>query len=317
MSIFLAHNHKMLKSAGRYVGWVLDPRWIRPYTLRFEFSNPAYNPTTEDGWKTNYDNKPQWNTGITWTKVDGAQTNQWDCTYPYSNWTNLFHGMFEYYDEPETEVRIIDGNTTGVTNMSGLFSSCSAIKSCVTLDTSEVTAMDYMFAGCNNLTEVPMLNTSKVTNMTCMLLYTKISSCPLFDTSRVTTMSTMFRECENLVTIPQFNTSSLQYTSYMFEGCSSLTSIPRIDTSRVTNAYKMFEGCTALQTVPFLSTTRMTEVGRMFYGCINVASGALALYDQMSRQSTPPSSHSATFYNCGSNTTHGAAELAQIPSDWK
>lgn len=316
MSIFLAHNHKMLKSAGRYVGWVLDPKVIRSYTLRFEFSNPAYNPTTDDGWKTNYDNKPQWKAGITWTRVYGALTNQWDCTYPYSNWTELFKNMFEWYDEPETEVRVIDGNTTGVTNMSGLFSGCSAIKSCVPLDTSAVTAMDYMFAGCSNLTEVPMLDTSNVTDMTCMLLYTKITSCPLYDTSKVYSMSTMFRQCTNLITIPQFNTSSLQYTSYMFEGCSSLTSIPLIDTSKVTNAYKMFEGCTALQTVPLLSTSRMTEVGRMFYGCENVESGALALYQRMAGQSTTPS-HDATFYNCGSNTVTGAAELAQIPSSWK
>lgn len=316
MSIFLAHNHKMLKSAGRYIGWALDPKVIRSYTLRFEFSNPAYNPTTEDGWKTNYDNKPQWKSGITWTRVYGAATNQWDCTYPYSNWTELFKDMFEWYDEPETEVRVIDGNTTGVTNMSGLFSGCSAIKSCVPLDTSAVTAMDYMFSGCSRLTEVPMLDTSNVTNMTCMLIYTKITSCPLYDTSKVFTMSTMFRQCTNLVTIPQFNTPSLQYTSYMFEGCSSLTSIPIIDTSKVTNAYKMFEGCTALQTVPLLSTSRMTEVGRMFYGCENVESGALALYQRMSGQSTPPS-HDSTFYNCGSNTVTGAAELAQIPSSWK
>lgn len=317
MSIFLAHNHKMLKSAGRYVGWALDPKVIRPYTLRFEFSNPAYNPTTEDGWKTNHDTKPQWKSGITWTRVYGAPTNQWDCTYPYSNWTELFKYMFEWFDEPETEVRVIDGNTTGVTNMSGLFSGCSAIKSCVPLETSAVTAMDYLFAGCTRLTEAPMLDTSNVTNMTDMLAYTKITSCPLYDTSKVYSMSTMFNGCENLLTIPQFNTQNLQYAPDMFYNCRSLTSIPIIDTSKVTDANRMFYGCTALQTVPLLSTKKMTNVNNMFYGCENVESGALALYQRMSGQSTPPSSHQSTFYNCGSNTTTGAAELAQIPSSWK
>jgi hypothetical protein len=55
----------------------------------------------------------------------------------------------------------------------------------------------------------------------------------------------------------------------------------------------------------------------MFGECVNVQSGALALYQQASTQTNPPSNHGGTFYNCGSNTTTGAAELAQIPSDWK
>ena len=31
----------------------------------------------------------------------------------------------------------------------------------------------------------------------------------------------------------------------------------------------------------------------------------------------PPSSHTEAFKNSGSDTTTGAAELAQIPEDWK
>ena len=30
-----------------------------------------------------------------------------------------------------------------------------------------------------------------------------------------------------------------------------------------------------------------------------------------------PTNHKSTFYNCGRDTVTGAAELAQIPSDWK
>jgi len=55
----------------------------------------------------------------------------------------------------------------------------------------------------------------------------------------------------------------------------------------------------------------------MFYNCYKVESGALALYQQASTQATPPSSHSGTFSNCGRDTVTGAAELAQIPSNWK
>jgi len=53
-----------------------------------------------------------------------------------------------------------------------------------------------------------------------------------------------------------------------------------------------------------------------FHNCTKVESGALALYQQASTQTRPPSSHTYCFRSCGSDTTTGAAELAQIPSSW-
>ena len=46
-------------------------------------------------------------------------------------------------------------------------------------------------------------------------------------------------------------------------------------------------------------------------------SGALALYQQASGQTTPPIDYAYCFTDCGSNTTEGASELAQINSAWK
>lgn len=40
-------------------------------------------------------------------------------------------------------------------------------------------------------------------------------------------------------------------------------------------------------------------------------------YLQFEQQANPPISHRRTFTDCGSFTTNGTAELAQIPSDWK
>jgi hypothetical protein len=54
-----------------------------------------------------------------------------------------------------------------------------------------------------------------------------------------------------------------------------------------------------------------------FSQCYNVQSGALALYQQASTQLNPPVDHYGTFTDCGMNTVTGAAELAQIGSDWK
>jgi len=58
-------------------------------------------------------------------------------------------------------------------------------------------------------------------------------------------------------------------------------------------------------------------MAKTFYGCVNVESGALALYQQASTQTNPPTNNYQTFTNCGSNTVTGVAELAQIPSSWK
>ena len=72
-----------------------------------------------------------------------------------------------------------------------------------------------------------------------------------------------------------------------------------------------------LTSVPLFDTRSCTDMLRMFYLCVNVQSGALAFYQQASSQATPPSNHTQTFTDCGSNTVTGAAELAQIPSSWK
>lgn len=135
------------------------------------------------------------------------------------------------------------------------------------------------------------------------------------NTSGVTDMNSMFRQCP-LITVPLFDTSSVTNMGGMFRECSSLTSVPLFDTSSVTNLWYTFGECSALQSIPLFDTSSATSMGYMFYQCTNVESGALALYQQASSQTTPPIDHAYTFTNCGRDTVTGAAELAQIPSSW-
>ena len=161
-------------------------------------------------------------------------------------------------------------------------------------NTTGITNMSDMFYNCTSLTTVHLFNTSSVTNMGGMFYWcTSLTSVALFDTSSVTNMNSMFQNCTSLTSVPLFNTSSVTYMGSMFHDCSSLTSVPLFNTSNV------------------------TDMGTMFINCTNVQSGALALYQQASTQANPPSYHTGTFKNCGSDTTTGAAELAQIPEDWK
>lgn len=137
------------------------------------------------------------------------------------------------------------------------------------------------------------------------------------NTTGITDMSGMFSSCSYLTTVTLFDTSSVTTMQAMFSGCSSLTTVPLFDMTNVTTTKYMLRRCEVLTTIPLFNTSNVTDMDSMCERCWGVESGALALYQQASTQTTPPSNHYATFYQCGSNTTAGTAELAQIPSDWK
>lgn len=120
----------------------------------------------------------------------------------------------------------------------------------------------------------------------------------------------------NVVEVLGANTTGITDMRGMFGGFSSLRTVSLFDTSNVTNMEGMFYTCASLTNIPLFDTSKVTNMKSMFYKCSSVQSGALALYQQASTQTTIPQ-HSGTFYNCGSDTQTGAAELAQIPSDWK
>lgn len=137
------------------------------------------------------------------------------------------------------------------------------------------------------------------------------------NTTGVTGMSRLFYNCTNLSSVHLFDTSTVTSMIWMFYRCISLTSVPLFDTSSVTDMEMMFFECNSLTSIPLFDTSSATNMNSMFYDCYSVESGALALYNQASSQATPPSSHSNTFHNCGRDTVTGAAELAQIPDDWR
>lgn len=181
-------------------------------------------------------------------------------------------------------------------------------------------SLDSMFQGSNNVVEILGANTSNVTSMYGMFYQCgNLTTITLFDTSKVTNMAYMFRTCSRLTSVPLYDTSSVTSMIYTFSDCLSLTTVPLLDTSKVTSMYSML-GMTStkanLTTIPLFNTSSVTDVEYMCSNCTKVQSGALALYNQMSTQTNPPTKHGFCFQDCGKNTSSGAAELAQIPSDW-
>ena len=227
------------------------------------------------------------------------------------------------YDNTFESATLVEGTTDvydvykSGTSFSDLLYRCTNITEVLGANLTGIKRTSYMFSQCSSLTAVSLSNTSSVTRMDKMFYKcTSLTTVALFDTSSVTNMEGMFEDCSSLTTIPLFDTSSVNNMRDMFNGASCITSIPLLDTSSVTNMFAMLEDCSSLTTIPLFDTSSVTDMGYMCAYCSNVESGALALYQQASSQTTPPSRHNATFYNCGKDTTTGAAELAQIPASW-
>lgn len=117
-------------------------------------------------------------------------------------------------------------NTSEVTTMNGMFSSCSSITNLDLshFNTSKVTDMAAMFIGCGNLNEINLLS---------------------FDTSNVTTMGVMFSGCNSLETINlgSFNTKKVTEMHLMFSSCGKLKTICVGDNWSVDN---VVDGCWAM-----------------------------------------------------------------------
>lgn len=278
-----------------------NPLNLPPYTIRVQF---------EDGVT------PTFPSPIRATQVS-VTPNVWDVSTSHRGQPGDWEDLLDVYPIGYSPIAVLGANSTGVHRMDAMFHDCNLLTTVPLFDTSSVTRFDDMFAGCTSLTTVSLFDTSSATDMPGMFRYCSIATVPLFDTSSVENFSGMFGDCHNLTSVPLFDTDSATNMSSMFNSCSSLTTVPLFNTSSVEDFNSMFQYCESLITVPLFDTSSATDMSGMFWDCTMVESGALALYTQASTQASPPISHNMTFENCGRDTTTGAAELAQIPSDWK
>ena len=151
-------------------------------------------------------------------------------------------------------------NTSKVTDMSNMFSSCRGLTSLDLngLDTSSVTNMSRMFSYCNNLTslDIGRLDISSVTNMSGMFYscsgMTDFSAISNWNVSGVTDMSGMFSYCSGITDLTCFkdwDTSNVTNMEGMFsfqEGLTDISAIGSWNISKVRNMNNMFTYCSAL-----------------------------------------------------------------------
>jgi len=157
-----------------------------------------------------------------------------------------------------------------VTNLSSAFSSLSGLKAMdITATTTGVTNTSYAFASCTSLISVNLFNTSNVTNATQMFYNcSSLEQVPNFNLSKVTTATSMFNTCTKLKTVPALDMRLNIDFSGMFQNCTNLTEITLIDTSSGTNFSNFAASCVKLTTVANLDMSKATVATNTFGGCV-------------------------------------------------
>lgn len=265
-------------------------------TIMFRFSDSSYDPSSLTTL-----------TGATWTQVSSSPNVWlWDgSSVVETDWSNAFGSKWTSYGT--NNVEIIDaGILTTPTSLGsgnrpypGMFKGNTGLVSVAcTLSFPNAINGSRIFNTCRNISGSVTLNLPSATDIG-----------DLFGGNNSTSNV-------GITAVSITTSNALANANQVFRGCTALQSFSISNTAYVSNFGYLCNNCTALKYVPLLATDSVTNVSYMFQACRSVEGGALALYTQMSTQTHPPTTISSCFKYCGSNTTTGAAELAQIPTTW-
>ena len=224
-----------------------------------------------------------WKESSTWTQVSSSP-NIWDYTHESSNWDDEFNGKFigsSLYCSV-----IAAGDMSGVTSMKN-----------VAYVSNKVAGGVFGGGGTNNNSNV-------------------VYVCK-FDTSNVTNMDGMFFRCFALRAVPNFDTSSCTSFWSTFDRCQYISKYPIFDHSKATSIRAIHANNFSLCYLPDYSdiTSTLNECQYAFQNAYSTMKGITSAYNYLSAAN--PTNYAGTFLKCGYYTTEGAAELANIPSDWK
>ena len=247
-----------------------------------------------DGEKKNREGRMLSYNGAVSTVKSSLTTCVFDPSFASFMMTN-FRNFFAGCKKLKEIVGIENLNTTEATNMEGMFSECTSLK---TLDvthfnTENVENMRRMFYGCSALTalDVSKLNTVNVTDMTEMFTdcYSlKELKVGMLNTSNVTSMERMFYNCSYMehLSLNGLNTSNVENMAGMFMRCTSLTDLDvrQFNTAKVTNMKEMFSYCSSLTEVDLNSfnTDKVTNMASMFENCTSLTSIDLTAFYALS-----------------------------------
>ena len=181
-------------------------------------------------------------------------------TVGWKSFGNAFHGCSKL-------TTITGGDTSNVTDMSGMFSFASAANpNTSNWDTSNVIDMSSMFRNADTANpDTSNWNTSNVSNMSHMFDDAIVANPDTsnWDTSNVTNMSYMF-DSANAADTGNWDTSSVTDMSFMFYYVSWTPNTTNWDTSNVTNMRRTFAFSDANPDVSNWDVSKVEDMTRMF-----------------------------------------------------
>lgn len=270
--------------------------------IRFKFDEIGYDPSVDVPTSSSTD--------IAEWVQQSVNPNIWDCRAG-RNGAHRFVGNFNLITTSQP-YDVLEAKLSWIWELS-CFNHCTYLRSAKNLYFPNATDLGQLFSSCTSLADVSITTSSALLITVAMFAgCSSLVTAPMFDTSGVQNMQSMFWCATSLKNIPLYDTGNVTSMYSMFSG-SGIEYCPHFDTSSVENFRDAFSLCESLLECPYyLSTASATNVTQMFDICNHMQSGLLAMYQQMSTQETPPAEHTYCFRMCTP-----AAEMAQIPSDWK
>lgn len=202
--------------------------------------------------------------------VEGLKAIGWtddDIAYYQAHGVNWNEEDDEYHKVPQDNIDLY-----GVLTADNIQDYKDILVYCPKIDTSGRTDLSGLFYECVVLVAVPMIDTSAATNMGSMFYNCcSLTSVPMFDTSKVTTMNAMFYDCNSLIFVPKFDTSSANIIYNMFCNCHAVTCVPKFDTGSVTSVQGMFNSCYSLTSIQVFDINNATDVNNsIFSNCFSL-----------------------------------------------
>ena len=277
--------------------WIYDPGCIESYAV-----------LSDDGMTLTFyhDAEKEMRTEATYILNEGVNKPGWYNDNSYSNVTTVVfdpsfvdarptstYWWFSDMGNLSSIVGIEYLNTSEVSNMSRMFSTCWSMESIDLshFDTGNVAHMGYMFNYCEALTSLDLssFDTHNVFSMEGMFYEcNSLTSLDLssFNTENVRNFKDMFFDCVGLnsMDLRNFDTRNAGTMNGMFLECSGLTSLDlsSFNTANVTDMSGMFDFCRNLQTVYVgdeWSTAAVTNSSGMFSDCLSIVGGMGTTYD--------------------------------------
>jgi surface protein len=177
----------------------------------------------------------------------------------------VFAGLFYQCTSLTTINNINSWDTSAITNMNEMFSSCFVFNQSLSFNTSAVDSMSFMFADCQLFNQALTFNTSAVASMSGMFSGCSVFNQALtFNTEAVRDMNGMFNGCSVFNQPLSFNTSSVRNIGSMFSGCSVFNQPLTFDTSSVESMEATFSDATAFNQPLSFDTSGVTTMELMF-----------------------------------------------------